>query len=141
LEQALMEHQAWLDRHKLVPAWLPKTTRDQCTFLYLTCGDWDLQICLPRQLAYHGRDDPSFAERWINLKPAFMEVYEIYTKRGLGMVRMLEMLNLDLLGRHHSGIDDCRNIARIVKKMIQAGWKPTSQSWTTTSAAGAQIAP
>jgi len=44
------------------------------------------------------------------------------------MVRMLEIVGLDLLGRHHSGIDDSY-IARIVQKMIQAGWKPNCQSW------------
>jgi len=27
------------------------------------------------------------------------------------MVEMLKALNLDLVGRHHSGIDDARNIA------------------------------
>ena len=59
-----------------------------------------------------------------------MEVFELRTKRGLGMVRMLNMLGLRLVGRHHSGIDDCRNIARIVQRMIQAGWTPTSESYT-----------
>lgn len=137
LEQTLVAHQAWLDRHKLVPAWLPKTSADQSTFLYLTCGDWDLKTCLPRQLAYHGQDVPTFAERWINIKPVFMQVYKIHTKRGLGMVTMLEILNLDQLGRHHSGIDDCRNIALIVKTMIQAGWRPNSESWTSTTSTAA----
>ena len=35
---------------------------------------------------------------------------------------MLEMLNwsdLDLVGRHHSGIDDARNIARIAISLLQ----------------------
>lgn len=34
---------------------------------------------------------------------------------------MLTVLNMDLIGKHHSGIDDCRNICRIVQRMIQDG--------------------
>ena len=33
------------------------------------------------------------------------------------MVGMLEYLGLQLEGRHHSGIDDSRNIARILAKL------------------------
>jgi len=51
LDRALADHDAWLEKHKLLPAWLPKTSTDQRTYLYLTCGDWDFQTCLPRQLA------------------------------------------------------------------------------------------
>jgi len=35
---------------------------------------------------------------------------------------MLEHLHLRLEGRHHSGIDDCRNITAIAKKMLQDGF-------------------
>ena len=128
--QTLEAHQVWLDSHNLIPAWLPKTNQEQRSFLYLTCGDWDFKTCLADQLAFHNQNFPVFAERWINVKDVFMEVFELRTKRGLGMVRMLNMLGLRLVGRHHSGIDDCRNIARIVQRMIQAGWTPTSESYT-----------
>lgn len=129
LEQALAQHQAWLDQHNLIPSWMPKSSQEQRTCTYLTCGDWDLQTCLPNQLAYHGQSVPVFAERWINVKRAFQDVYCIRSKKGLGMVRMLDISGLELVGRHHSGIDDCRNIARIVQKMIQDGWQPTVEAW------------
>ena len=32
---------------------------------------------------------------------------------------MLEATNLPLLGHHHSGIDDCRNLARLTKKLVE----------------------
>lgn len=35
------------------------------------------------------------------------------------MVEMLEMCKLDLLGRHHSGIDDVKNITRVVDFLIR----------------------
>ena len=34
---------------------------------------------------------------------------------------MLDYLNLEFIGRHHSGIDDTRNIAKILLKIISDG--------------------
>ena len=64
------------------------------------------------------------------------------------MPAMLRHLNLRLEGRHHSGIgmlhmkeiefngthfasvsDDCKNIARIMQRMIADGYKPAA-TWT-----------
>lgn len=36
---------------------------------------------------------------------------------------MLRTLNLDFVGKHHSGIDDCFSIAQIVSIMIKYGFK------------------
>jgi len=37
------------------------------------------------------------------------------------MTDMLAKLNLELIGRHHSGIDDCKNIARILIELLSRG--------------------
>jgi len=37
------------------------------------------------------------------------------------MAKMLELAKLELLGRHHSGIDDSINIARIAIWMMKRG--------------------
>lgn len=37
---------------------------------------------------------------------------------------MLENLGLHFEGRPHSGLDDSKNIARIMIKMMQDGWEP-----------------
>jgi len=34
---------------------------------------------------------------------------------------MLRDLGIELVGKHHSGIDDARNIARIVTKLLEGG--------------------
>jgi len=34
---------------------------------------------------------------------------------------MLTVCGLELLGRHHSGIDDCNNIARIIQHLVSKG--------------------
>ncbi|EMD42175.1 hypothetical protein CERSUDRAFT_90779 [Gelatoporia subvermispora B] len=97
---------------------------------FLTCGDWDLKTMLPRQLALseseHGLDEagdliPPY-NRWINIKQAFRKQYGMrYQNDMLGMLRKLR---LELEGRHHSGIDDCKNVLQIVRKMRAEGWKP-----------------
>jgi len=45
------------------------------------------------------------------------------------MTDMLDALKLGLIGRHHSGIDDTRNIARILVKMMQDG-AVMRETWT-----------
>ena len=77
--------------------------------LLCTCGDWDLKTMLPAQCALIGEHVPAHFQRWANVKEVFRQ--HRGSKPG-GMVEMLRALGLDLVGRHHSGIDDTRNIAR-----------------------------
>jgi len=46
---------------------------------------------------------------------------EIKCEKVMGMTSMLEKLNLELDGRHHSGIDDARNIAKVAQHLIDLG--------------------
>lgn len=39
--------------------------------------------------------------------------------REVGMAKALEMLNIELEGTHHRGVDDARNIAKIIKQLIK----------------------
>jgi inhibitor of KinA sporulation pathway (predicted exonuclease) len=115
-------HQEWLDQNKIV-SWREVTSTQDSGMLYHTCGDWDLLICLPKQLLYHHKKVPSSFHAWINIKEAFAENYSVKAK---GMTNMLKHMDLELEGRHHSGIDDCRHIARICQRMLKDGWKPTA---------------
>jgi len=105
-----------------------KVFDDPTSYAFLTCGHWDLRTMLPNQLAHEGARDPSFPPpeaifgRWINLKDVFRRHYGL--KHNKGMEGMLNRLQLPLEGRHHSGIDDSKNIARIVQRMQTDGWKP-----------------
>lgn len=117
----------------------------------LTCGDWDLKQMLPEQLercaeGISGTTVPALFSRWINLKPCFNtrwwgkpEERELKQrqssgkkrKAGLGMAGMLRALDLPLVGRHHSGIDDARNIAAIAAKIGAAGVRlDLTGTWT-----------
>lgn len=91
----------------------------------VTCGDWDLRTMLIRQhtMCKTYKTQPKrvrqLFEKWTNVKITYAN-YKKY--RGLlGMDTMLRDAKLPLVGRHHSGIDDCRNIASICKYLIDNG--------------------
>ena len=117
------------------------------TAAFLTCGDWDLKTMLPQQLRISNIDVdavspvtdsdtgssrpyaplaiatlPTPFDRWINVKRSFQQQHGL--RRARGMEGMLRHAGLALEGRHHSGIDDCKNILRIVQRMRADGWEP-----------------
>lgn len=52
-----------------------------------------------------------------------MLIFTLFYKIKSGtMVEMLNHLNIELEGFHHSGIDDCRNISKIMIRMIEDGF-------------------
>ena len=128
LHQAILLHQQWINERGLVP--VHATTSNNCSptspkFIYLTVGDWDLKTCLPSQLHYHNEKVPSIFKSWINIK---YEFENFYGKKARGMTGMLRALDIELQGRHHSGIDDCRNTVSIVQQMMKDGWLPGNPS-------------
>ncbi len=137
LKDALRRHEIWLEEHNLLLSRSQQRENgivaEECfdynnnspSCIYLTCGDWDLRTCLPNQLNHMNEKVPSHFKHWINIKKDFSE---FYSRKARGMVRMLNLLGLELDGRHHSGIDDCYNIAKICTKMLENGWIPKSPS-------------
>ena len=91
----------------------------------VTCGDWDLKTMLVRQnaiCATHASQPIGVRQlfsRWTNIKVT----YAIFKQQRalVGMDTMLGDAGLKLIGRHHSGIDDCRNIASLCKYLIERG--------------------
>lgn len=85
---------------------------------------------LPQQLGLSFGDektkqhdsDHALFKRWINIKRSFHNVYGGKRRPG-GLISMLKALGITHQGRHHSGIDDCRNLLCIVEKMRKDGWK------------------
>uniref|UniRef100_A0A7C9DEW6 Exonuclease domain-containing protein n=1 Tax=Opuntia streptacantha TaxID=393608 RepID=A0A7C9DEW6_OPUST len=58
---------------------------------FVTCGNWDIKTKIPQQC------------------------------RAPGMRTMLNELRIPLLGSHHLGIDDTKNIARLLQRMLADG--------------------
>lgn len=119
-------HRQWLARHELDVDCDGSGRR----FAFILCGDWDLKKMLPRQC--RACDPPittvpgSF-RRWVNIKEPFAACMRL--RKSPGLAGMLRKLGMDFVGRHHRGIDDCRNIARIARHLADNG---TALSLTTT---------
>lgn len=111
LETTLKLFDSWMVEQRLI--------QDDIKFAFVTCGDWDLKKMLPQQSSYFGFEYPDYLKRWINIKKTFKSVTGVYPQGDL--LEMLERLGLKLEGRHHSGIDDCRNIARVLECLAEKG--------------------
>merc|ERR1712096_462160 len=108
--ESLALMQGWLD------AELARLGFDGCIFV--TCGDWDLKTMMPQQCKVAGCHVPERFQRWLNIKDLFRKATG---NPGKGMKDMLDALKLDLQGHHHSGLDDSRNIARILQVLLRRG--------------------
>ena len=95
--------------------------------IFVTCGHWDLEVLLPGQCQYLGLPVADYFKQWINLKKAYSFAMGYWPKNGL--LDMNKGLSLQYTGRPHSGIDDCKNIANIMKTLACRGFvfKQTSK--------------
>jgi inhibitor of KinA sporulation pathway (predicted exonuclease) len=112
----LERHLAWLQEHGLATSEDPPGH----PYVLVTCGDWDLRTMLPGQLrAADLGAVPWPYRRWMNLKTPFKRWAD--PGQPSSMPGMLEALGLELEGTHHRGIDDCRNLARILGRLAEEG--------------------
>ena len=117
--EALAAHEKWIDGHGLT----------ESNAVIVTCGDWDLGTMLPAQCRVGLKPveclRPIYT-RWLNIKVLFES---IKGQKARGMASMLRALGIALTGVHHRGIDDCRNIVKILRSLVQAGAivEPTSE--------------
>ncbi len=102
------------DHHK----WLINETNGNVIFV--TCGAWDLGTVMINECKKWKTIPPTTYLKFVNISTEFKKFYK--SSGGAGMKRMLEYLGIELTGRHHSGIDDCRNIAKIWQKMVEHGY-------------------
>uniref|UniRef100_A0A8B9ETQ3 ERI1 exoribonuclease 3 n=1 Tax=Anser cygnoides TaxID=8845 RepID=A0A8B9ETQ3_ANSCY len=72
--------------------------------IFVTCGDWDLKVMLPGQCQYLGLPVADYFKQWINLKKAYSFAMGSWPKNGL--LDMNKGLNLQHIGRPHSGIGE-----------------------------------
>lgn len=107
-------------------AWLQKNARDlninMDRVCILTCGFWDIDTALRGEIKRQGMTFiPKVYTKFINIKKEFEEFYK--PPKRYGMAGMLAYLKIKLEGRHHSGIDDCRNTTSIIERMINDGYR------------------
>mmetsp|Transcript_66247 Transcript_66247/g.138064 ORF Transcript_66247/g.138064 Transcript_66247/m.138064 type:complete len:251 (-) Transcript_66247:66-818(-) len=124
IEVVLAEFIQWVSENPLL--------KQQDRFSIVTCGDWDLNIALRTESSRKGFTGmvPNWMQRWVNVKKVFQASRG--NDRGAGMARMLTELDMELIGKHHSGIDDSRNIARICCKLLEQQVSfETTATWPT----------
>lgn len=119
-EMALNEHHSWLGENTN----LYENPND---VIIVTCGWWDLQTMLPQECVRWQIHPESIYKKVINVKLGFEATYN---KPKLGMAKMLEACSIKLEGKHHSGIDDCRNIAKLVQHFTKKGYNWTMDKMT-----------
>lgn len=83
--------------------------------IWASYGDYD-RTQIQKDCKRKGVDYP-FGSRHINIKTLFAIMMGL--DKEVGMDTALEMLGIPLEGRHHSGLDDSKNIAKILERMIQ----------------------
>lgn len=96
---------------------------------FVTCGNWDLKNALPNQMEISKMNlykfNPAFRS-WINIKSEFKNFYGKESKDATHLAgsikKMLGSLGMKFEGSLHSGIDDTRNITRILRQMITDGY-------------------
>lgn len=99
---------------------LDKDNNKIVNFTFVTCGDWDLKTMLPKQCNRDKILCPKFIlnNDYINIKKLFANHYKIKSKKVRGMKKMLNILGIKLVGKHHSGYDDTFNICQIAVRMM-----------------------
>ncbi|KAH6838073.1 Polynucleotidyl transferase [Perilla frutescens var. hirtella] len=85
---------------------------------FVTCGNWDLKTKVPQQCEVSRMKLPPYFMEWINLKDIYLN---FYNRRAPGMLSMMRELRIRALGSHHLGIDDSKNIARVLQHLLADG--------------------
>lgn len=99
--------------------WFKNSFPPHARVIFATDGPWDMRDFMYNHS--HKRSGVHFPQlfyQWVDVKQAFANFFHMNRQR---IVRMLEYLGLPHEGRLHSGIDDSRNIARIVIGLLIRG--------------------
>ncbi|KAL1229836.1 ERI1 exoribonuclease [Trichinella pseudospiralis] len=108
LTEVLAQFDGWLAEQQL----LTDEQRDRWTMV--TCGSWDLNCQLRNQCKRMGHPVPLYFKSWINIKRIAYNATGNYPK---SLITMMQSLGIEHEGRLHSGIDDVKNIVRIVQEL------------------------
>ncbi|XP_047114655.1 3'-5' exoribonuclease 1-like isoform X1 [Schistocerca piceifrons] len=107
--EVLSRFEAWLVKHGLGTKY---------KYAIVTDGPWDMGRFLYGQCQLSGIPYPSFGKKWINIRKTFSNFYK--SKRYC-LKMMIDHLEIGFEGRPHCGIDDARNIARVLIHLIADG--------------------
>jgi len=116
--EVLQEFNSWVESYGL---------GTEKTFALVTDGPFDVGRFLRLSCEQHSLEVPGWAEKWINLRKAFANFYRWSghvpgsQPKLPGLQTMLSRLDLEFQGEPHCGLDDAKNIGRVVSRMILDG--------------------
>lgn len=87
-------------------------------YAIVTDGPWDMGRFLYGQCKISEIEYPRFAQKWVNIRKIF---HNFYDTKQVCLKLMLEYLDMTFEGRPHCGLDDARNIARILLQLAADG--------------------
>lgn len=100
-------------------SWYKQTFPPQARVIFATDGPWDMRdFMYVHSCKRQGIQFPPIFFQWIDVKASFANFFHMPRTR---IQKMLEYLGLPLDGRLHSGIDDARNISKIVVGLLVRG--------------------
>ncbi|KAJ8755044.1 hypothetical protein K2173_016525 [Erythroxylum novogranatense] len=116
-KEVLEQFETWLTQRCL---WKGKHGTCLNRAAFVTCGNWDLKTIVPHQCKVSEVKLPAYFMEWINLKDVYQNFYNP-KQEARGMRAMMDQLRIPILGSHHLGIDDTKNIARVLLRMLADG--------------------
>lgn len=119
IEECLTRFDAWIKKVILTyQLQLPKMREnDQGNCVLATWTVWD-SICLSKECSRKKIKKPSYFGQWCDVREIFMKRY---LHKPVSFAMALKHVGLTFEGTQHSGLDDARNLARLVYKMRQEG--------------------
>ncbi|KAL5738152.1 hypothetical protein ACOSP7_030913 [Xanthoceras sorbifolium] len=117
-KEVLQQFEAWLIQHCL---WEKELGSCLNRAAFVTCGNWDLKTKIPSQCKVSKIKLPPYFMEWINVKDVFYNFYKTKKSEASGMRSMMNNCNIRMSGSHHLGIDDTKNIARVLQHMLADG--------------------
>ncbi|PKI37669.1 hypothetical protein CRG98_041962 [Punica granatum] len=109
------QFEGWLKKHRL---WVKEQGGQLDRAAFVTCGNWDLKTKIPQQCWVSRMKPPPYFVEWINLKDVYLNFYH---RQAKGMMSMMSQLGIPVFGSHHLGIDDTKNITRVLQQMLIDG--------------------
>lgn len=119
-QEVIEQFESWLrkERNGVSRLWSEEGDGRLNGAAFVTCGNWDLKTKVPQQCEVSRMKLPPYFMEWINLKDIYLN---FYNRRAPGMLSMMRELRIQPLGSHHLGIDDSKNIARVLQHLLKDG--------------------
>ena len=122
VDVALKNYVCWLSSLDLVD---PVSGNKKGNWCFVTWGDGDIMSTLREELQHKSIELPSCFDRWINLKSDSMFKKHYGREPRGGLRSCVESVGATWEGRAHNGLIDSFNTAKIVRHMVQTGFRFT----------------